>query len=593
MIHLTGELDTVADNGFVTDVAKVRGAATASSVAAANLKLDGIEEGALAADSVTDIANARASAAVGAIPLATTLVNGLATNTQITKLDGIPSDAQSALQVSAIATNVATGLFSTEAVLAWYLANWSVTDWYLDSVNGNNDNDGITAGTALATAEELSRRLAIALPIAHPVTVHVAQGTYGTLAVSVIQTAVACPFDVVGTTVLTPLGTVTSYTDRVVATKDASLLVVAGVTDWTPYVGRMVQITDGASAGAVCWIAKANPNNGAGVAQGVGTARTIKFGLSPTDDLASPAVTNKVVAAGSAISLVTLPTFGAIKISRVTMPYASGAGVVGRRGCGIRLLDVGKLALDGTGLAIVSECRVREQALQMLSIYDQVYDIHCWLSGGVGETYMSLRSPQIVNCLLGSSTVTTIDLQGVGGAISTSIVQTSKLQVADCALNDVGIFDSAAAGLAVSASSGSKTIPYARNIYGRDNSHGVELTNNSRIDTNSTKVVTGTLGDLKLVTAAAYIPWSALPWVDGERSGEATLVAGTIDVTVPYVLSTQKMQVCAKTFAGTPGFLSVVYVNATTIRITSSSATDTSVVTWHILPVGDNVVIRS
>jgi hypothetical protein len=96
-----------------------------------------------------------------------------------------------------------------------------------------------------------------------------------------------------------------------------------------------------------------------------------------------------------------------------------------------------------------------------------------------------------------------------------------------------------------------------------------------------------------LIGAASYVPWSALPWRDGERFGEATLVAGTVDVPVPYVLSTQKITACAKTFSGAPGFLRAAYVDATTIRITSSSATDTSVITWHILPVGDNAVIRS
>jgi hypothetical protein len=241
MIHLTGELDTVADNGFVTDVAKVRGAATASSVAAANLKLDGIEEGALAADSVTDIANARASAAVGAIPLATTLVNGLATNTQITKLDGIPSDAQSALQVSAIASNVATGLFSTEAVLAWYLANWAVTDWYLDSVAGNDDNDGSTSGTALATAEELSRRLAIALPIAHPVTVHVAQGTYGTLLLQASLVGEATRISFFGTAITELSTTVASYTTYSHVTRSATHVTLTNVADLTPYIGRRIR----------------------------------------------------------------------------------------------------------------------------------------------------------------------------------------------------------------------------------------------------------------------------------------------------------------------------------------------------------------
>jgi hypothetical protein len=132
---------------------------------------------------------------------------------------------------------------------------------------------------------------------------------------------------------------------------------------------------------------------------------------------------------------------------------------------------------------------------------------------------------------------------------------------------------------------------YMGGCYGRDNAaYGVAVPN-TRSLTVGTNYLTGASGDAK--AGASAIPWTALPWLDGERSGEATLVAGTVDVPVPYVLSTQKITACAKTFSGAPGFLRAAYVDATTIRITSSSATDTSVITWHILPVGDNAVIRS
>jgi hypothetical protein len=637
MIHLTGELDTLADGGFVTDAALVRGVATAASLvdplaklagieegalasgsvttianarAAAAVgaippassttsglatatqieKLDGIESGALASTAVTTIANARAASAVGAIPPATTLVNGLATTAQITKLDGIEAGALAATAVTNIATNVATGLFSTESVLSWYLANWAVTDWYLDSVNGSDTNNGTTSGTALATTEELSRRLAIALPISHPVTVHVAQGTYGTLAVNVIQTAVACPFDVVGTPLLTSIGTVTSYADRVVATNTSPMLVASGVSDWTAHVGKMIVVTDGASAGAVTWIAKANPNNGAGVAQGVGTARCSSFSTVATNLNG----TRKVPATGAALSVATLPTVKKISIRCSGQLPELFANTYASRLCRVANLSVESVTLGGGRGLLVESCELGNvEFLQHRNTYAQTID-RCNLKAWPGLPVVEMGMAEINYCLVSGSPNTGLKL--TDGRIYYSLVQGAYLALEQSLALDVGIFDQPGASSgACQIISGRSARCTMASIYGRDNAgEGITINNTSSINATSLNYITGASGDIRVAAATPYfLPHSALPWVDGERSGEATMVAGTVDVTVPYVISTQKMQATYKTFAGTPGFLTCVYVDATHIRITSSSATDTSVVTWHILPVGDNVVIRS
>lgn len=81
--------------------ASVKGLATAAQIS----KLDALPADAQSASQVSSTASGAASAAVAGIPDATTLVKGLATTTQITKLDGLPSDAQSASQVSTAITN--------------------------------------------------------------------------------------------------------------------------------------------------------------------------------------------------------------------------------------------------------------------------------------------------------------------------------------------------------------------------------------------------------------------------------------------------------------------------------------------------------
>jgi hypothetical protein len=58
--------------------------------------------------------------------------------------------------------------------MAQLATNWiRQTDWYLDADNGDDDNDGLTPGTALATAAELRRRWGERPLIAEVVTVNV------------------------------------------------------------------------------------------------------------------------------------------------------------------------------------------------------------------------------------------------------------------------------------------------------------------------------------------------------------------------------------------------------------------------------------
>jgi hypothetical protein len=575
--EVTGRWLRIADASDIPDATDSTGGLLTDALAA---KLAGIQAGALASAAVTYIANARASAAVGAIPSATTLVNGLATTTQITKLDGIPTDAQSALQVSAIATNVATGLFSTELVLSWYLANWAVTDWYLDSVAGNDDNAGTSAGTALATAEELSRRLAIALPIAHPVTVHVAQGTYGTLAVSVIQTAVACPFDVVGTPVLTSIGMVTTYTDINTGTNTAPLAVFSAVSDTASLVGKRIDI-----GAAVAWGEKTNPH-----ALGAATLRTTRFSTQGT---ASFTPVNSVPTSGLSASSATLPTIEAVIIRQSGVIPDATTNYVARRAVRVADLNIDTLDVISSGRCVVDACSVGYLQTISKTAYTRVQLNRSHLRGfGAGVT---LDFVTLHTCLVYFNSVSALTI-GPFTALSNCLFRSTSINASPSlsgAITSCGFFDLTTNAISMSKFTAIGTLLVA-GCYGRDITKAlVALPNCGKLLASAANTGVGTLGAVYLEGQNAYLPWSALPYVDGERSGEATLTAGTVDVTVPYVLSTQKMQVSVKTLAGTPGFLSVVYLTATTIRITSSSATDTSVVTWHILPVGDNVVIRS
>ena len=69
-------------------------------------------------------------------------------------------------------------------------------------------------------------------------------------------------------------------------------------------------------------------------------------------------------------------------------------------------------------------------------------------------------------------------------------------------------------------------------------------------------------------------------------AGTATLVAGTVNVTVPYITANAIVTLTRKTAGGTIGDLTwsigTISGSTTTITITSASGTDTSTVAYRI-----------
>jgi hypothetical protein len=71
----------------------------------------------------------------------------------------------------------------------------------------------------------------------------------------------------------------------------------------------------------------------------------------------------------------------------------------------------------------------------------------------------------------------------------------------------------------------------------------------------------------------------------GQRAGDATLVAGTVTVANTTVTANTKILVSRKVAGGTLGFLAYSVTAATSFTITSSSASDTSTVTYFLIEV--------
>jgi hypothetical protein len=471
--------------------------------------------------------------------------------------------------------------------LNYFVANWAIEHWYINAATGDDSNDGSEAHP-LATSEELTARLAVSVPIDHPVTVHVAQGSYGTLAVRVSQSTLACPFSFAGEVAYTDIGTIASYTDRVAATNTAAHLVASGVTDWAPHVGKLVLVTSGAQTGAVCAVAKSNPHSA-----GIDVARVSQFAQwSSSTALQSSSVSP---AAGSGLALLTLPHIETLAVSAAAPCSNVGTPIADWAAIRLGNLSLGMVDASATSGVAVDRCTFRAWAeAQFAGI--RFNTAQPWICRSVGDLRASqylrlsrIAARHVLFLGTGPSTLNVSDQS----ALTNVLCQGVRTQIEQSSMSDSGAFD--ASGASGHGVSGSKVyVGYCQlfNIYGRDNAqYGARVQSVGRVSSPVANTITGALGDV--VAGTSPIPWTALPWQDGERSGEATLVAGTVDVTVPYVLSTQKMVAGYKTFGGATGSLLAKYVDATTIRIVSSSATDTSDITWHILPVGDNAVIRS
>jgi hypothetical protein len=516
------------------------------------------------------------------VPWATDTTGGMITDAMAVKFAAIPSDSQSAAQVLAT--------LSSSAVRTYYETNWSRQVWYLDAVNGDDSATGYEEAHPLQTTEELTARLAVPVPIDHPVTVYVAQGSYGTLAVRVIQTALACPFDVVGAVAHTSIGTVTTYTDRVAAPNTEARLSASGVTDWTSHLGKRVDVLDGSSSGAVTWVGKVSAGS-----LGVDVAGVVQFAVPGAPDTFQSSTS--APAPGSALSLATLPYISTMMVNVEKQTPGGASSVVDSRAYSVRNISGGTIILPRGG-GQIDGCEFEDIRVDGLRTQAAVSVSRSAITGRLqgASRQATIRESFVYHCLVRQATVATI----VGCEVWNSLFYGAMISLdAGSLLRDSGVFDSTYGVIPLQGGFAGRC--RIRDLFGSCSAYGVYLSRSTTVVATGNNYIAG--GTSSILAGANALPWTALPWVDGERSGEATLaVPGTghdaestsyVDVTVPHVLASQKIVASYKTFGGTTGSVLAKYIDATTIRVVSTSSTDTSVVTWHILPVGDNAVIRS
>lgn len=492
------------------------------------------------------------------------------------------------------AVNLPTALAQLDA---YYAANWAVTDWYIDGVVGSDSNNGTTAATPLKTGRELKHRLGPSAEFDHSVTIHVlANGMIDPLVINAVMLKTGIHVDIIGTETVLASDTVFAFLNRSHSVPRGVELTATAIIDLSPYRWKRIRVTSGPRQGWVSWIAKANP---AGV--GLNVAR-----ISPGSSIAETSNTGTISftnpSAGDPFVIESLPEVPYIRLDLsgpMNITNLGSSPQWAERLFSIKSLTCKQLFISGMASRTAYRGTVFGCRLGLVLCENAIgneYVSPAFLSSLFGSS----DAAQTGNCVLQVPAYCCLFGDGVQGVwisnLGASMVSTCLFQdcfvtsFAEFSLSNVQLFDTTSTSYGALSVYG--TSCFLANVSGDGNAIGLTL-RGSNIRYSGTFNLKGTIEarivgtpNIDLTLAQALKP------DDYAQKGEATLIAGTVTVTVPwYDNTTQKVMVTPNTPGGTPGNWTVTQPSNTQFTITSSSALDTSKVNWFITPLGKNIFI--
>ncbi len=489
--------------------------------------------------------------------------------------------------------------------------------WYVNPLIGNDEaGGGILA--PLRTVAELNRRLSVG-PIGQATTVwiigsavmpeaHLAVDTDGYL------------FTVRGLLTASGTGSIGTWTTRNHATPEATLITDPVVGDWTPYEGSRIDITSGASVGAVGWVAAANPHGA-----GLQVAATDIFGSPPTSGNAyRPAILP--LANGNTYTRRELAAFPVVNSLALTQrPGRGPRSVNDQQAFWVQDLMIGGVTQARFSVetmptfgAIVDGCIIDIVGLRTRT--QNCNFTRCKLGGGSAIATIPRGVGNFRDCLLfkslqiASEDKMTVDrclswgVAGAAGAFTQTLSETLLIQLK---FQDTQIFNAVGPAIDFLASG---VIWTQEGLSGDGNTIGLRVNDpdNDCIGQQSFlwaeaadlpnlrgTDVAGITRDIDVRSAGPtdiYLAWTApgagegvVPFADNRQEGSATLDAGTI--TIPARFATVQGVQCIKTNPlGTPqGVLVVTAASATDFTVQARDlatgalvATDVSVFHWSV-----------
>jgi hypothetical protein len=184
-----------------------------------------------------------------------------------------------------VASSVFDWIRAVSSIVDGVSPSLSQATWFIDPINGNDNNSGLTTTTALRTFKEYRRRVADG-PLLSNQVVTIMSSLLSTdiLDLDFLDTG-GFSLDVIGqTTVALAAQTILAYTPRAAATNVPNQLTNTAVTVWTPFVGNgfFISPTSGPAIGKRASVA---------FDQGANVARVSTF-IDATSAETQPVATN-------------------------------------------------------------------------------------------------------------------------------------------------------------------------------------------------------------------------------------------------------------------------------------------------------------
>ncbi len=479
--------------------------------------------------------------------------------------------------------------------------------WYIDRLAGNDENDGTTPATALKTGDELTRRLnGPHFDLAIQMTIVVIEGDSLDLFPTYVSDTAY--LHVMGTPIELVRYTVSVSTP--ITGNQPAKIQCTGVADWdtagpggtsllcnTRPANVRARINGGPRDGALFWLAKKAPDAGDSnaVARLGDTARRTNVAST----ISKPEVGDVLVFERlSNLERLNVHCIGANPNLTGSTQYPNEPFLATDLHLGrvdFQPLDCGPIPYANLFYGCIIQESIRSSSSRPSSSTRSIV-LACWSNAGsLSSIFISFG---LVTSLSQTSTPSGTVRVEVGCTTESghNLLQGCNWQCFGILVITAGtetICDATNAGILVS-----DRVDVASGLIGYGNAAGIDIRRGAKLRLGAVvPTITGAAGDVRLQPSTTVIPWTAVPWIDGARSGKAVALVpgGAATIPVPYLLASQAIVVTPNTpaGAGAPGTLYVADAdrNNTQFGVRSGLATDAGTFNWAIQPVGDAIMI--
>lgn len=397
--------------------------------------------------------------------------------------------------------------------------------WHVNATTGNNNNSGLTSGTAVQDLNEIVRRWWGGL-VTQVAGVDIFVESNLPIPVNLVGFGVSAGTQIRfhGTMTQLRTGTLSAVQVAVPATNTPYTLSDAAVANWNTDSNQLLRITSGAAVGAVCYVDQQIVATTARVSQVVSVVPG-GTGATPPPSPPSP---------GDTYEIVTLST---IQIGILDVSLSGGFVTIPLVFDGFNITNTGGDAPNGSNLVFFN-CKMFLREVNADSFLVTILT-NCFFSGLLTSGRVQITAGLIKNAFVigygRASCVANVIAIGLSVIVRSCVVLDST---SPAGLEGIGVFDSPGDAFVIEPSgvlSGTEIAATPARLWGAGNvGFGMRVQSRGIVNYDASRVptVTGTLGDFALATDTSTRPFDntagvyAAP-VATDTGGWANLVAAT------------------------------------------------------------------